>query len=99
MSAATLRDIIALKAVSEPMLMSDSRHEMRHDKAMALTGILRRGCTCAIHLANGRPLSRAKANVWREVEALKKMLLKITGMRIMAVRPLTPGVETALRKT
>lgn len=99
MSAATLSEMIALKAVSEPMFISDNRHEMTQDKAMALTGILRRGWTWAIHRANGRPLSRAKANVCREVEALKKMLLKITGMSIIAVRPLMPGVETALRKT
>jgi hypothetical protein len=99
MSAATLSEIIAWKAVEDPMLIRLSKQDIAQESAMALTGIFLRGCTCAIHLANGSPLSLANANVCRDVDALKKILLKITGINIIAVNPLTPAVLTALRKT
>jgi hypothetical protein len=47
---------------------------------------------------NGRPLSRAKAKVWREVDALKRMLLKMTGRRMIEVSPLTPAIDVAFLK-
>ena len=90
---------MALKATLEPILMRDRRAVMMQERAMALAGICFFGSTYEIHLENGRPLSRAKAKVWRAVEALKETLLAMTRMRTRIVRALTPAVGTALRKT
>lgn len=61
MSAATFREIIAWNAVSEPILIKAKRPLMTQDSPMAFTGSFRFGLTLQIHLANGKPLSRANA--------------------------------------
>ena len=61
------------------------------------TGRLR--LTLPIHLENGRPLSRAKANVWRAVEALEEMLLRMTMNSRMPVSAPTALLETHCWKT
>lgn len=97
--ATTCREMMALKATSEPMLMTDKRAEMRHDKKTALAGICRVGWTWHIQLAKGRPLSRAKANVWRDVDALKETFDAMTRINTMTVSALTPPVDTACWNT
>lgn len=90
---------MALKATSEPILMTAKSAEMRHDKKTALAGICKLGWTWEIQRAKGRPLSRAKANVCREVDALKETFDAITRIRTMMVRALTPPVDTVFWNT
>src|ERR1700735_1947196 len=99
MSAATWREMMALKATAEPMLMRERRQVRMQVSATAFAGMCMVGCTLPIHWAKGKPLSRAKAKVWREVEALKEMFDAMTRIRTMMVRALTPPVETACRET
>src|SRR2546423_840614 len=99
MRAATWIEMTALKAAAEPMLISDRIQVIRHVSVTALAGMCSVGCTRPIQSANGRPRSRAKANVWRDVDALKEMLLAMTSTRSMMVSALTPLVETAFWKT
>lgn len=87
-----------MNAVRDPMLIRERAQLKRQDRAMAFTGMCRFGSTLLMKRENGRPLSRAKANVWREVEALKRMLLKMTGRRIIEVSPFTPAIEVAFLK-
>lgn len=97
--ATTCREMMALKATSEPMLMTDRRAEIRHDKKTALAGICNVGWTWDIQRANGRPLSRAKANVWRDVDALKETFDAMTRINTMIVMALTPPVDTVFWNT
>lgn len=90
---------MALKATSEPTLMMARSAEMRHDKKTALAGICKVGWTWEIQRAKGRPLSRAKANVCREVDALKETFDAMTRIRTMMVRALTPPVDTVFWNT
>lgn len=90
---------MALKATSEPTLMTARSAEMRHDKKTALAGICKLGWTWEIQRAKGRPLSRAKANVCREVDALKETFDAMTRIRTMMVRALTPPVDTVFWNT
>jgi hypothetical protein len=98
-SATIWSEMMALKAVEEPMLMSDSRMVKVQVSVMALAGIWSLGCTCPIHFAKGKPLSRANANVCRLVDALKGILHAMARSRMTTVRVLTPPIDTALRKT
>ena len=97
--ATTCREMMALKATSEPILMTDKRAEIRHDKKTALAGICKVGWTCDIQLAKGRPLSRAKANVWRDVDALNETFDAMTRINTMIVSALTPPVDTVFWNT
>lgn len=97
--ATTCSEMMALKATSEPMLMTDKRAEMRHDKKTALAGICKVGWTWDIQRAKGRPLSRAKAKVWRDVDALKETFDATTRINTMIVRALTPPVDTVFWNT
>lgn len=97
--AQTWREMIALKAVAEPILMRERRAVMTQVKMMALAGICFLSWTWPIQFEKGRPLSRAKANVWRAVDALKETFAAITIMRVIIVKPLTPVVLTAVLKT
>ena len=90
---------MALKATSEPILMTAKSAEMRQDRKTALAGICKVGWTCDIQPAKGRPLSRAKAKVWREVDALKETFDAMTRIRTMIVRALTPPVDTVFWNT
>lgn len=90
---------MALKATSEPILMTARSAEMRHDKKTALAGICKLGWTWEIQREKGRPLSRANANVCREVDALKETFDATTRIRTMMVRALTPPVDTAFSNT
>ena len=56
-------DILALKAVSEPMLMSESRIVMAQVTVTAFAGTSNLGFTWLIQSLNGSPLSLAKAQV------------------------------------
>jgi hypothetical protein len=93
------KEIMALKAVLEPILIKERRQLMTHDNMIALTGIMRLGSIFEIHFENGRPLSRAKAHVWREVDALNMILLNITGNMMIAVKPFTPAVDVICLNT
>jgi len=95
----TLREMMALNAADEPILMSANKAPMMQERIIALTGIFRLGSILEIHLEKGRPLSRAKEKVWRAVDTLKRMVLRITGTKTAAVRPLTPAGEVAWLKT
>ena len=64
------RYLLALKAVSDPMLMRDSRTVIRQVKVTELAGLSSFLSTLPIQLLKGRPWSRAKAQVWREVDKL-----------------------------
>lgn len=97
--ATTCREMMALKATSEPMLMTDRRAEIRHDKKTALAGICNVGWTWDIQRAKGRPLSRAKANVWRDVDALNETFDAMTRINTMIVMALTPPVDTVFWNT
>lgn len=77
--------------------MSDNSMVIRQVTAIALAGTSRR--TWLSHLLNGKPLSRAKANVWRAVDALNEMLAAMIRMRTRMVNALTPVVLTALLNT
>jgi hypothetical protein len=57
------RDLLALKAVSEPMLISESATVMRQVTVTAFAGTCNLGSTWPIQLLNGSPLSLAKAQV------------------------------------
>lgn len=97
--ATTCKEIIALKATSEPILITDNRAEMRHDRKTAWAGICNVGWTWDIQLEKGRPLSRAKANVWRDVDALKETFDAMTRINTMIVNALTPPVDTVFWNT
>lgn len=99
MRATTWRDMMALKATDDPMLMRDRSSVNVHVSATAFAGICFVGWTAEIQFENGRPLSRAKAKVWRDVDALKLTLDKITIIIRRIVRALIPDVETACRNT
>lgn len=66
----TLSEMMALKATSEPILIKESAMVKMAVAATALAGTCRRGCTRASQSLRGRPWSRAKAHVWREVDRL-----------------------------
>lgn len=83
----------------DPMLMSDNAQLMTQEKAMAFVGILRLASTLPSHSVNGRPWLREKEKVCRQVEALKGILLKITGSRIIAISPFAPAIEVAFWKS
>lgn len=94
-----LREIIALNATSEPMLMRESAMVMRQVMVTALEGTSSLRSTWPVQLLKGRPLSRAKAHIWREVERLKDTVpakIKMVGMMLRATTP--PG-EMACRET
>jgi len=57
------REMIALKAIVEPMLIKLSRMVMAEVTITALAGICVFGLTVPIHLLMGRPPSRAKEKV------------------------------------
>ena len=63
MIAQTWRDMIALNAAAEPMLMIERRQVMMQVSAIAFAGISFPGSTCEIQREKGRPRSRANANV------------------------------------
>jgi hypothetical protein len=65
------RAMKALKAVVLPMKMHARTAWKPAASRMALTGTLNRGETWAKNLGNGMPLSLAKAQVVRELEARK----------------------------
>lgn len=90
--------MIASKAAVEPIFNRLRSMVIPHMSARALAGTFIVGCTCATHLGNGRPLSRAKAKVWRLVEALKAMFEAIAKIRITMVKALTPPVRRLVRK-
>lgn len=77
------------------MLISDNAQLMTQERAIAFVGILRLASTFPIHSTNGRPWPREKANVCREIEALKSILLKITGSRSIALSPFAPTIKVA----
>lgn len=62
-SAVELRDSIALNAVDDPMLIKLMTVVKRKVKMTELTGICHLGCTAPSQSENGKPRSRAKANV------------------------------------
>jgi len=98
-SATTCKDMIALKATEEPILMSERSMVMKQESATAFAGICFVGCTVEIHFEKGRPLSLANAKVCLDVEALKLMFETMTMRRRRMVRALSPDVETDWRKT
>lgn len=57
---------------------------------IALRGIMSRGFTAPIQLYPGSPLSRAKANVWREVDAKKDVAPARPRTMMMTVKPTAP---------
>lgn len=91
--------MMALKAVSEPMLMRASRTVIMQVSAMELAGMFFFGSTWPIHFENGRPLSRANANVWRVVDAFQEIFAAMIRIRIKLVMPLTPAKLTAELRT
>lgn len=85
-------NVLALKATSDPMLMSDSATVMMQVTVTALAGTCSFGSTLPIHPLNGNPLSRAKAHVCREVDRLKLSVpakMRTVGMTLSATTP--PG--------
>src|SRR5947209_2977558 len=99
MSETRFRETIALKATLEPILISERRAVMVQVMMMALVGTIRLGSTRDIHLLKGRPWSRAKAQVCREVVKFKEMVEPKMTARGSMVSPITPPGETALPKT
>lgn len=83
--ARATREMIALKAVLLPMLISERSQTHAATSTRALVGNSRRGWMHAEVAENGKPLSRAKAHTSREVEA--KQLKK-------AKEPRTANIET-----
>ena len=63
MMATTCTEMMALKAVEEPMLMRESRQVIVQVRTMEFTGSCLVVLTCEIHFENGSPLSRANAKV------------------------------------
>lgn len=61
--ATTCREMIALKAVEEPMLIRERRQVIAQVSMIEFTGSCFVGLTWEIHLEKGRPLSLAKAKV------------------------------------
>jgi hypothetical protein len=94
-----LREIIALKAALEPMLISERRTVHVQVKTIALAGTSTLGSTRDNQLLKGRPLSRAKAQVWREVVKFNEMVDPKTTAKGSIVRPITPPGETAWPKS
>ena len=79
--------------------MRESAMVVRQVMVTALEGTSSLWSTWPIQLLKGRPLSRAKAYVWREVERLKDTVpakIKMVGMALRATAP--PG-DTACRET
>lgn len=79
--------------------MRESAMVVRQVMVTALEGTSSLWSTWPIQLLKGRPLSRARAYVWREVERLKDTVpakIKIVGMALRATAP--PG-DTACRET
>lgn len=60
-NATTWREMIALKATGEPILIKERRRVRTHDNVTAFAGICFLGSTAAIHFEKGKPLSLAKA--------------------------------------
>jgi hypothetical protein len=84
---------IALKAVVDPMLISDKRHVIRNVSSTEFNGIFQPGRTCDIVPEKGRPLSRAKAQVWRETVATVEMQAEVILTMIKAVSIDAPAYE------
>lgn len=63
MIAHTWREMIALKAVAEPMLIRERRQVIIQVMMIEFTGNSLVVLTWEIHFENGRPLSLAKAKV------------------------------------
>ena len=79
--------------------MRESAMVVRQMMVTVLEGTSSLRSTWPIQLLKGRPLSRAKAHVWREVEGLKDTVpakIKMVGMTLRATTP--PG-DTACRET
>lgn len=92
-------EMIALKAVVEPILINDRRAETMQVKPMALTGTASRGWTFDIHPEKGRPSSRANAHVCRDVDMVKDTVpAKVRNIRRKTIAFAPPRGNT-FRKT
>lgn len=92
-SPAIVRETIALKATDEPILMRQISAVNVAQKATALSGRLEFLLTLDKKLEKGRPLSREKAQVWREAEARKPKEAQITSAIRMEVMTEAPTKE------
>jgi hypothetical protein len=99
MMATTWTEMMALKAVEEPILMRERRQVIEQVRMIELTGSCLVALTYEIHFEKGSPLSLAKAKVWRAVDAFQEIFAAMTMMRTIIVRAVTPWVDIAVLKT
>ena len=90
---AMLSETMALKATVEPMLMRPIIAETMAQKNMDRRGNAVRWSTWDKKPENGSPLSRAKAQVWREAVARKPNEAQVTKAMRMAVMAEDPARE------
>ena len=88
-----MREAIALKAAVEPILMSERSVVNSVAVRIEFTGTFDRGWMYRKKLENGRALSRAKANVWRDVVARILIALQTSSARMIAERPLAAALD------
>lgn len=81
----------ALKAVVEPMLISDITTVKATVKRTLLIGTRKRGETFASQGEKSMPLSLAKAKVCRTVEAMRLVSIMTRRMSITMVNPVAPA--------
>ena len=91
--------ILALKATSDPILMSESATVTKQVTVTAFDGTDSLILTLPIHSLNGKPSSLAKAHVCRDVERLKLRVPAKMRMVGITFRATTPPSETAFLKT
>ena len=82
--------MIALKATVDPRLIKLSRAVIHIDTKIEFKGISQPGRTYDRKSAAGNPLSRAKANIWRDAVAtllIAEHSVRSVMMQVMTVAP------------
>lgn len=59
-------------------------------RQQAADRMIHRALTVPSHFENGRPSSRAKANIWRELEARALMVIMTSKTRTTLTKPVVP---------
>lgn len=86
--------MIALNAVVEPMLMRPRRRLTTVTSTTARVGMAKPLETRAKYPEKGRPLSLAKAQVWREAEAISPHVAAIEIVIMTEVMAVAPRVDS-----
>src|SRR5690242_857817 len=93
MSAALEMETIALRVTSDPKLIQARTSDDPRQTNRAFTGMSQPGLTCSIQDENGRPLSRAKAQICRDDAAVTETAAKRMRMTRMAPMMIVPAME------